>query len=73
MMEAKPRLLAILEVITILLFVIAVAAVFFYAPTRGRHGAGSAGFLFSRRQCLGRHAGLHGGCQRGGHGFLAQG
>lgn len=45
-MEAKPRLLKILDIITILLFAIAVIAVFFYAPLEAVMGQVQRVFYF---------------------------
>jgi len=45
-MEPKPRLLAILDVVTILLFITAVAAVFFYAPLEAIMGQVQRVFYF---------------------------
>jgi len=45
-MEPKPRLLAILDIVTILLFITAVAAVFFYAPLEAIMGQVQRVFYF---------------------------
>ena len=45
-MEPKPRLLAILDVVTILLFITAVVAVFFYAPLEAIMGQVQRVFYF---------------------------
>ena len=63
--ETKPKLLTVLDIVTVLMLVIATGMVFFYAPMEAVMGQVQRVFYFHVSRRLGGHARLSGRCRRG--------
>ena len=55
-MKPQPIALKVLNVVSVILFLVALGMVFLYAPLGSDHELRTEDFLFPHRQCLGRNA-----------------